>query len=179
MKIVARIVAGLVLLVLALALVGLVLPGRYHVQRSTVVAAKPSAIFPYVGDLRAWPKWGVWFARDPAMVIAYSPSTSGVGAWSDWKSKSQGNGRMTVTAEEAPSRFDYRLELPDEGMVASGSMILEPAGDGSTQVTAGMEGDLGHNPVKRWFGLFMDRMIGPDFEGGLANLKRISEAPPR
>ena len=41
----------------------------------------------------------------------------------------------------------------------------------------GMEGDLGRSPINRWFGLFMDRLVGPDFEAGLANLKRISEAP--
>ena len=113
------------------------------------------------------------------MQITYSPSTSGIGAWSDWKSKSQGNGRMTVTAEQAPNRFDYRLEFPDQKMVASGSMSLAAEGAGSTRVTAGMQGDLGANPVNRWFGVFMDKLIGPDFEGGLANLKRISEAPAR
>jgi len=39
-----------------------------------------------------------------------------------------------------------------------------------------MEGDLGHSPVNRWFGLFMDKLVGPDFDAGLANLKRLSES---
>jgi hypothetical protein len=179
MKLLARLLVGLVGLVALLAVIGLLLPGHYHVRRSTFISAPPAAIFPNIRDLKAWPKWGVWFERDPAMTIAYSPATAGVGAWSEWKSKSQGNGRMTVTAEEPPSRFDYRLEFPDEGMVSNGSLSLAPSGDGSTRVTAEIEGDLGRNPVNRWFGLFMDKMLGPDFEGGLANLKRISEAPAR
>ena len=179
MKLLVRAIVAIVVLIVALAVAGLFLPGHYQVSRSIVIAAPPSAIFPNVGDLKAWPKWGVWFARDPAMQIDYSASTSGVGAWSSWKSKSQGDGRMTVTAEEPPNRFDYRLEFPGEGMVASGSMSLAPAEAGSTRVTAAMEGELGRSPINRWFGLFMDKIIGPDFEGGLANLKRISEAPAR
>ena len=179
MKLLVRFLGALVVLVVALAIVGLFLPRHYAVSRSIVIAAPASAIYPNIGDLKGWSKWGVWFARDPAMEISYSPSTSGVGAWSDWKSKSQGNGRMTVTAEQPATRFDYRLEFPDHGMVASGSMSLAPEGAGSTRVTAGMEGDLGANPMNRWFGVFMDKLIGPDFEGGLANLKRISEAPAR
>ncbi|HEY1764520.1 MAG TPA: SRPBCC family protein [Opitutaceae bacterium] len=179
MRLVVRVVGAIVVLLVALALAGLFLPGRYHVSRSVVIAAPPSAIYPNIGDLKAWPKWGVWFARDPAMQIAYSPTTSAIGAWSAWTSKSQGNGRMTVTAKEPPNRFDYRLEFPDEGMVASGSVSLVAAGAGSTRVTAAMDGELGRSPFNRWFGFFMDTIIGPDFQGGLANLKRISEAPAR
>jgi hypothetical protein len=177
MKILLKILGAAVVLVLGLALVGFLLPGRYQVERSVAIAAKPEAIYPLVGDLRAWPKWGVWFARDPAMQITYSASTTGIDAWSDWKSKSQGNGRMTVTAERRPALFQYRLEFPDMGMVSAGTMALDPSAGGSTRVTARMEGDLGHNPLNRWFGLFMDRMVGPDFEVGLANLKRLCEAP--
>jgi hypothetical protein len=176
MRIVKRIAVAVVVLVVAFVLVGLVLPGRYHVERSAVVAASPAAVFPLVDDLRAWPKWGVWFRRDPAMQVSYSPATTGVGAWSDWKSKTQGNGRMTVTSVRSPSLFEYRIEFPDMGMAANGTVALEPAG-GGTRVTMGMDGGLGNNPVNRWFGLFMGRMVGPDFDAGLANLKAISEAP--
>ncbi len=37
-------------------------------------------------------------------------------------------------------------------------------------------GDLGFNPMHRWFGLFMDKFIGPDFERGLVKLQELSEA---
>jgi hypothetical protein len=36
---------------------------------------------------------------------------------------------------------------------------------------------MGSNPLNRWFGLMMDRLVGPDFEAGLANLKRLAESP--
>jgi hypothetical protein len=59
-------------------------------------------------------------------------------------------------------------------MRSSGQLRLEPAGAG-TRVTWTNEGDMGTNPVNRYFGLFMDRLVGPDFEGGLKNLKTIVE----
>ena len=177
MKLVAWIFGGLVGLWVLLLLVGFVLPGHYRVERSTVIAARPAAVYPLVGDLRAWRQWGVWFGRDPAMQLGYSPATAEVGAWSQWKSKSQGDGKMTITAVRPPEYFEYRMEFSDMGMASKGTMELAAAPDGTTRVTMAMEGDLGRSPINRWFGLFMDRLVGPDFDGGLANLKRISEAP--
>jgi polyketide cyclase/dehydrase/lipid transport protein len=179
MKVIVKLFAGLVGLWLILCLIGLFLPGHYRVVRTTTIAAPPAAIYPHVGDLRAWRDWGVWFARDPAMKIAYSPATTEVGAWSQWTSKSQGDGKMTITASSAPLDFEYRMDFTDMGLVAHGTMVLTPAADGTTAVAMGMEGELGRSPINRWFGLFMGKLIAPDFDAGLANLKRISEAPAR
>jgi hypothetical protein len=164
MKLILRMAVALLGLAAVLVLAGFILPGHYRVERTAAIAAGPDAIFPLIGDLRAWPRWGVWFRRDPAMRIAYSPSTTGVGAWSEWKSESQGDGRMTVTSVRAPALFEYRIEFA--GMASRGTMVLSPGAGGSTRVTMGMEGNLGRNPVNRWLGLFMDRMVGPDFDAG-------------
>ncbi len=177
MKLLIRIFGGLVAVWLLLLLIGLVLPGHYRVERSVVVAAKPAKIYPLVGDLRSWAKWGVWFERDPAMKISYSPVTSEVGSWSSWTSKSQGDGKMTISLVRPPEAFEYRMDFSDMGMVARGTLVLAPVGDLSTRATMSMEGDLGRSPINRWFGLFMDKLIGPDFDSGLSNLKRLAEAP--
>lgn len=178
MKLVAWIFGGLVGLWALLLLVGLVLPGHYRVERSTVVAARPAAVFPLVGDLKAWRQWGVWFGRDPAMQPNYSPATTEVGAWSQWKSKSQGDGKMTISSTHPSDFFQYQMEFKDVGMVSQGGMRLTPVDPTMTQVSMTMEGDLGRSPMYRWFGLFMNKLVGPDFEAGLANLKRISEEKP-
>jgi uncharacterized protein YndB with AHSA1/START domain len=178
MKLVVRISAVLVGIWVILLGIGFVLPGHYRVERTTLVAAKPAAVYPLVSDLKAWKRWGVWFERDPAMQISYSPFTSEVGAWSQWKSKSQGDGKMTISAVRPPEYFEYRMEFTDMGMVSTGTMGLTPVG-GSTRVSMTMEGDLGRSPVNRWFGLFMGKLVGPDFDEGLANLKRIAEEAPR
>jgi hypothetical protein len=178
MKLVLRVFAVLVGIWLILLVVGLVLPGHYRVVRTTVIAAKPAVVYPLVADLKAWRRWGVWFDRDPAMQISYSPFTTEVGAWSQWKSKTQGDGKMTISAARPTEYFEYRMEFTDMGMVSTGTMGLAPVDEG-TKVSMTMEGDLGRSPVNRWFGLFMDKLVGPDFEQGLANLKRISEETPR
>jgi hypothetical protein len=178
MKLVVKVFGALFALWLVLVLVGFVLPGHYRVRRSIVIRATPSAVFPLVGDLRAWREWGVWFARDPAMQIEYSPATTEVGAWSQWKSKSQGDGKMTISAVHPDDDFEYTMVFADIGMVSHGTMALS-GGPASTTVTMGMEGDLGHNPLYRWFGVFMDKLVGPDFEAGLANLKRVAESRAR
>ncbi|MFY9924590.1 MAG: SRPBCC family protein [Opitutaceae bacterium] len=172
-----RIFGAVVGLWLVLLLIGFVLPGHYRVERSAAIGARPAAIFPLVGDLRAWSRWGVWFARDPAMQIRYSPVTNEVGSWSQWKSKSQGDGKMTITTLRPAGDFEYRMDFLDMGMVSHGAVELAPGPGGATRVTLSMEGDLGRSPVNRWFGLFMDRLVGPDFEEGLSNLKRIAESP--
>lgn len=179
MRLIIKIFGVLVGVWVILVLVGLVLPGHYRVERSAVISAQPGKIFPLIGDLRSWRQWGVWFARDPAMQIEYSPATTEVGAWSQWKSKSQGDGKMTITAVHPTDAFEYRMEFADVGMVSRGTMALAPEPGGGTRVTMAMDGDLGHNPLYRWFGVFMNKLVGPDFEAGLANLKRLSEAPAR
>jgi hypothetical protein len=82
---------------------------------------------------------------------------------------------MTLTAIQPAKQVVYTLVFPDFGMTSTGIVNLAPAAEG-VRVTWVDEGDLGMNPMHRWLGLFLDRMIGPDFEKGLAKLKTISEA---
>jgi hypothetical protein len=140
-----------------------------------VINARPEVVFAQVSDMRAWKNWTAWHERDPAMKLSYSDTTSGVGAWSAWESKSEGNGKMTVTAHEPLKKVGYTLEFPDMNMISSGSVDLQPA-DKGVRVAWVSEGDLGMNPMNRWFGLFLERMIAPDFENGLAKLKAVSES---
>lgn len=175
MKILLRTLGGLAALVLLLVLVAFFLPQKYRVERTAVVQARPEIVFAQIGDLRAWKNWSVWHERDPAMKVSYSDQPTGVGAWSQWESKTEGNGKMTITSYEPPRAAKYRLEFPDMGMISTGELTLKPDG-GGVRVVWSSEGDLGMNPMNRWFGLFLDGMIGPDFEKGLSKLKGICEA---
>jgi uncharacterized protein YndB with AHSA1/START domain len=176
MKILLKIAGFVAALILLLVLVAFLLPRTYKIERTIVVKAKPEAVFPLFADLKRWKEWGAWQERDPGMKTSFSAKTTGVGAWSAWESKSEGNGKMTIKTVEEPKRVTYLLEFPDMGMGSEGSMALEPVADGVKIVWIDA-GDLGMNPLSRWFGLFLDGMIGPDFEKGLAKLKRIAETP--
>lgn len=175
MKILKKLLLGLVALVLGLVVVSFFMPKTYRVERAVVIQAKPEAVFPLLADLKQWPKWGVWHERDPAMTIAYSPVTTGVGAFSDWQSKTQGNGKATVTAVEPLKSVTYTLEMPDQGMLGVGVLAMSPAENGAVRVTTTMTGELGMNPMMRLMGPFLDKLIGPDFEAGLAKVKRVAE----
>ncbi len=173
MKILLKILGGLAVLVLLLVLVAFALPRHYQIERSLVVNAKPEAVLAQMADLRSWKNWGAWQERDPGMKLSYSEKSTGIGAWSAWESKSEGNGKMTIT-EQTPGKVTYLLEFPDMGMQSNGSIELRTQ-VGGIQVVWVDAGDLGMSPLNRWFGLFLDKMIGPDFERGLANLKQLVE----
>ena len=155
---------------------GLLLSPKFSLSRTVTVNAPPEKIYALIADPRGWKAWSAWNQRDPAMAIEYSGSASGPGAVWAWKSKSQGDGKMTFTTAEAPKRLGYELFFPDFGTTSTGDFRLDPNG-GGTQVTWAMNGDMGANPVYRWMGLFMDKMVGPDFDAGLANLKVLAEKP--
>lgn len=173
MKVLLYILGGLVALVVLLAGVAFFFPREYRVERSITINAAPAVVHAQLANLRAWKNWGVWFDRDPGMKVAYSEKQMEVGAWSSWESKTEGNGKATLT-ELTPERVVYKLEFPDMGMHSIGTFRLAPA-SGGVKVVWSDEGDLGNNPLSRWFGLFLDKMIGPDFDAGLAKLKRNLE----
>jgi len=81
---------------------------------------------------------------------------------------------MEFIAAIPNERIDYTLAFPEFGMNSRGQLLLVPDGAG-TRVTWTNEGDMGGSPINRYLGLLMDRMVGPDFEGGLTNLKGLAE----
>jgi uncharacterized protein YndB with AHSA1/START domain len=174
MKWFARIALGLLIVVGLLLAVGMLLPSGFKVERGVEMAAAPERIYPLIADPREWKRWSVWNRRDPAMVMDYRGAASGTGARWAWKSASEGNGEMEFTGAVPGERVDYALTFPDMGMRSTGQIRLERTAAG-TRVTWTNQGDMGTNPVNRYFGLFMDRLVGPDFEGGLQNLKALVE----
>jgi hypothetical protein len=175
MKLVLKVLGGVMVLVVLAVIAAFFFPDHYRVERTSIINAKPEVVFAQIGDLKAWKNWSSWHERDPAMKLSYSEKSTGVGAWSAWESKTEGNGKMTVTADEPANKLVYRLEFPDMQMVSSGTMDLQPAEKG-VRVAWVSEGNLGMNPMHRWVGLFLEKMVGHDFEQGLAKLKSVAEA---
>lgn len=166
--------------VVALALLllggGLLLKPNFSVTRQVEVQAPADKLYALVADPREWKRWSVWNQRDPAMQITYSGPASGAGAVWAWKSKTEGDGKMTFTAADPGRRVAYDLYFPDFGTTSAGELIFTAEGNG-TRVSWTMNGDMGSNPLYHWFALFGDRLIGPDFEAGLARLKALGEQP--
>ena len=165
------IVGGIVVLFIS---TSFVIPKEYSVERRININASPEEVYPYIVDLKEWQKWGVWFKRDPQMTLDYAGPDRAIGMRSEWKSETEGNGEMEITELEHNKRVVYRLYFPEMDMGSTGSMELRSVSDG-TQVTWRDEGSVDNNPVNKFFVLFIDKLIGPDFEMGLENLKTLVE----
>jgi uncharacterized protein YndB with AHSA1/START domain len=174
MKWLKRVVLTVAAIVALLLVIGLLLPSGFKVQRSVVINAPASRIYPMIADPRQWKGWAVWNQRDPAMQMQYSGPDTGTGAKWSWQSKTEGNGVMEFTAAVPDKHINYALSFPDMDMTSRGQLRLAPE-NGGTRVTWTNEGDMGSSPINRYFGLMMDRLVGPDFEAGLVNLKAAAE----
>jgi uncharacterized protein YndB with AHSA1/START domain len=171
MKLLKKIVLGFVILVAVLLGIGFLLPAKYKVERSVVIQAPVEVVFDQVNDLKKNEAWSPW--KDPTMKITYSENTVGKGAVSSWESKDMGNGSQTIEASVPNQSITTYLDFKEMGH-ANAHWTFVQEGEG-VKVTQAMTGDQGMNPVKRYFGLMMDKMIGSHFETGLASLKRVSE----
>jgi hypothetical protein len=148
----------------------------YRVERRQHVAAPRQVVHERVVDLHRWESWSPWEALDPDQKRTYGGPQAGVGAWYEWEgNRKAGHGRMEIVeADDAHVTIDLRFIKPFKSRSTT-RIAFEPDGDG-TNVIWTMTG--ANTAVMRVMGIFMsmDKMIGPDFEKGLANLKVESEA---
>ena len=167
-----------ILVVVVLAILGLAAmrPHTFTVRRATTIKATPAAIFPLINDFRAWPTWSPYEHKAPKMQRRLSGAEVGVGAIYEWTGdKNVGQGRMEIIDSTAPSTVVIKLDFykPFEAHNrATFAMVTQ--GDG-TEVSWTMDGPAQF--IGKLMGLFinLDRMVGNDFETGLANLKRLTE----
>jgi uncharacterized protein YndB with AHSA1/START domain len=174
MKILQWALAVVGAIALAAVVAGLFLPSTFAVQRSIDIAAPADRIYDDIVEPRKWAEWTVWSRRDPQMHIVYSGPPFGMGARWSWDSKSEGSGTMEITRVDPGKRVEYALFFPAFNLRSTGELSIAPAG-GHARVTWTNKGDVGGNPLKHYLAAAMDRMVGPDFEQGLANLKTLAE----
>lgn len=168
---------GLTLVVALLATVAAyLLPRTVQVSRSIDIDAPPARVFALINSLQQTPKWSPWLGLDPDVRLAFSGPDSGVGNRLDWRSDHPqvGSGMQIITASDPDSHVGFDLDFTTMGQ-ATGTFDLAPIGTG-TRLSWSFQTDMGLNPLNRWMGLMMDRLVGTDFERGLVNLKRLAEA---
>ena len=176
MKIVKRVAIGLGVVVALFVVIGFLLPGTYHVERSVVVNGPADAIYTHISTLRHWPEWTAWTLKKyPDMKIDFKGPEDTVGAQYTWTGEQSGAGKLTLTSADPNKGIGYDLDFENGQYLSTGMIVLEPTGE-QVKVTWSNDGNLGMNPVNRYFGLLMDSFMGPDFEEGLSNLKRRVEA---
>lgn len=171
-----KILIGIAVVIIVFLVVVAMQPSTFNVTRSLTIGAPPDAVFPHVNELKKWEMWNPWGKIDPNMKLTYDGPPSGVGASYAWVGNNEvGEGKMTVTGSRTNESVQFKLEFfkPMAG-VSEAEFTFKPQGN-QTVVTWTMSGK--NNFIAKAFCLFMnmDKMVGGNFEKGLADLKVVVE----
>ena len=170
------ILIGLAVLLIVFVIVVATRPAEFRITRTTTIAAPAAEIFSLVNDFQRWMAWSPWEKLDPALKRTYAGPAAGAGTIYSWAGNKQaGEGRMTLTESRPGELIRIKLEFfKPFAATNAAEFLFQPEGQ-QTAVTWSMTGQ--HNFMSKAFCLFMnmDKMVGGDFEKGLAALKSIAE----
>jgi Polyketide cyclase / dehydrase and lipid transport len=151
-------------------------PSTFVVERSTTIAATPEKIFPLLQDFHRWVDWSPWEGIDPNLQRTYTGPASGVGASYAWVgSRKVGSGRMEIVAASPADSLDIELAFLKPFKAENHTRFQLQWSGATTIVTWTMSGKK--SLVSKIMGIFMsmDKLIGKDFEKGLAQLRTLAE----
>jgi hypothetical protein len=174
------ILIALAVAVAVFAIVVALQPAEFRVARSTTMAAPPQVVFAQVDDLRKWEGWNPWQKVDPAMKLNFTGPPAGPGASYSWVgNKEVGEGRLTIVESRPNDLVRIKLEFMKPFTATNmATFTFMPQGN-QTAVTWSMEGRNNFFAKALHLVMNMDRMVGGEFEKGLADMKRIAEAAPK
>jgi len=178
LKYIGLTIIGLIGLIL---LISVFLPSNNHIERSVVIDAKPKHVFELINNFKAWTKWSPWHKKDTNATYEYAAIYEGLGASYSWKSNNPdvGNGNMKIVNVIPNEKIDIELTLNDFGGTRADFDIVQQ-GD-KVKLTWNFDSDtkslpLYWVPISKIFGLFMDGLLGPDYEAGLKSIKILAES---
>jgi hypothetical protein len=153
-------------------------PDSFQVQRSATFNASPEKIAPLISDFHHWEAWSPWEKLDPAMQKTYTGAPAGKGAVYEWSGNSKaGAGRMEIL-DASPAKVSIQLDFlkPFEAHNRTDfTLEPQPGTPNATRVNWDMHGPMPYLSKVMCVFVSMDKMVGKDFEQGLANLKTLAE----
>jgi len=176
MRILLVVLGVVALLFLSFIGIAFFLPNRFELKRSIVIHEPIEKVYPLVSDLRNWERWAPWVYDDASIEVSYEPTYRGVGARYNWSSSSSGNGSMEIVEEKAPYSIEFELWFEGWNAPSVSHFEFKEVANGGTEVIWVFSGELGSDPIQRWSGLFLDRMVGGMFESGLESIRIVAEA---
>jgi len=170
-----KILIAIAAIVIVFLIVAAMRPSNFRVTRSASIPASSAAVFPHVNNLHKFQDWSPWAKMDPAAKTAFEGPPEGTGAAFRWAgNKNVGEGRMILTESRPNELIRFRLEFikPFAG-TNTAEFTFQPEGN-QTTVTWSMSGK--NNFLMKAVGMFLncDKMVGGQFEQGLANLKAVA-----
>jgi len=171
-----KILAVVVVIIIVFAVIVALQPADFRVARSTLVAAPPPAVFAQVNDFHKWNAWNPWGKIDPSMKQSYEGAPAGPGAVYTWTgNKEVGEGRMTITDSRPSDLIRVKLEFYKPfAATNTAEFSFVPEGN-QTRVTWSIFGEKNFMAKAVHLFMSMDKMIGGQFEKGLADMKAAAE----
>ena len=152
-------------------------PKTFRFERSTVINVAPEKVYKHVADFHNWQAWSPWEGLDPQLKRTYAGPSEGVRAAYSWEGNNKvGAGRMELTSADPKTGLSLNLDFFRPFKASNITDIAFTPERGGTRVNWAMHGP--HPFVMRLMSIFvsMDKMVGKDFEKGLAQLKAVSES---
>ncbi|ONM47158.1 SRPBCC family protein [Nocardia donostiensis] len=150
---------------------------EFEVVRQITIAAEPARVHGLINDFHNWAQWSPWEDLDPELRRMYSGPDTGTGARYAWEgNRKAGSGTMEITSSsDREIRVRVSFERPWRA-TNTATFTLNPATTGGTDVVWRMNGE--QTGVMALLGrvMPMDRLVGKDFEKGLARLRAAAEA---
>lgn len=168
------------LLILAIEILVATRSPAFKVERTIHIHAPPERVFALVEDFKSWEQWSPWANIDPNMRQTYSGPATGVGSRHEWSgNRKAGAGSQTIVESDPPKRLGIRLEFEKPFKASNRVEFVFTPEDHGTRAQWIMTG-VNKNIIWRHVSLLvsMDKMVGGDFEKGLAQLKALAEATP-
>jgi carbon monoxide dehydrogenase subunit G len=159
-------------------LMGLVLPSKYRVERSTTINAPPEAVYASVANVQRWQDWAVWNVKTyPGTRWVFGGTALGVGAVRSWSGEDVGSGTLSLSEADPKTGVAYDTSVERGRYVMHGRISLASTESG-TRVTWVDEGDIGGNPFAHYAVPLIKSRLGQHLEESLANLKKQLESSP-
>ncbi len=168
------IIIGLVVAIFVLVIVVAMQSSDFRYARSITISASTSKVFEQVNDFHNWVSWSPWVKFDPAAKNSFDGPSAGTGAVFKWSGNNKiGEGSNTIIESRPGELIRIKVEFfRPFAAVNTAEFTFRPENN-QTVVTWSMFGKK--NFMSKAMGLMMDcdKMIGGQFEEGLANLKQV------
>jgi len=171
-----KILIGTAVVLVALVAYVATQPGEFSVSRSATFAAPAPAVFAQVNELKKWEAWSPWAKKDPQAKQSYAGPAAGAGASMSWVgNKEVGEGRMTIVDSSPNALVRFKLEFFKPFAATNSAEFSFKEEGGRTALTWSMRGQNNFIGKAMCLVFDMDKMVGGDFEAGLAGIKAIVE----
>jgi Polyketide cyclase / dehydrase and lipid transport len=148
--------------------VSFMLPKQGYVERSITVKADADSVFEQINTIENWSNWADWFNKKDSVDVKYEGVSSGPGATLEWDN-SIGIGRVLIIESTKPTSVKYAMRLYKYAPYM-GAFEINQHQDSMITIKWSVSLEGGNNPVKKYFSLFLDPILGEGMERSLQRL---------